>query len=140
MCSSSYVKTVEILAHARFDFVIIDTEHASFSMETAETLVRAAHLHDICPVIRVTDNDPSKIMRALDTGAYGAAILAGVGIGIFSSIQAAGKNIVKEIHTIIPDHGRHRKYEGYYSIFNNLCNLLSQQFVLIDRVTEMNMI
>jgi 4-hydroxy-2-oxoheptanedioate aldolase len=65
---------VEILAHAGFDFVIIDTEHASFSMETAETLVRAAQLHDICPVIRVTDNDPSKIMRALDTGAYGVHI------------------------------------------------------------------
>jgi len=65
---------VEILAHAGFDFVIIDTEHAPFSIETAENLVRAAQLHDICPIIRVTDNDPTKILRALDTGAYGVHI------------------------------------------------------------------
>jgi len=65
---------VEILAHAGFDFVIIDTEHASISIEAAENLVRAAQLHDICPIIRVTDNDPSKILRALDTGAQGVHI------------------------------------------------------------------
>jgi xylulokinase len=66
----------------------------------------------------------------------GAAILAGVGTGMFSSIQAAGKNIIKETHTTIPDRDRHRKYEDYYNIFNNLYNLLSQQFVHIDNIAK----
>jgi len=64
----------------------------------------------------------------------GAAILAGVGVGLFSSIQAAGKKITKETIATIPDLDRHQKYEEYYTIFNNLYNLLSQQFVLVDRV------
>lgn len=65
---------VEILAHAGFDFVIIDTEHGPLTVETAENLVRAAQLAGIDPVIRVTDNDPSKISRALDIGAHGVQV------------------------------------------------------------------
>jgi len=65
---------VEISGYAGFDFVIIDTEHGPLSIETAQDLVRAAETADITPVIRVTENNPSLILRALDIGAQGIQI------------------------------------------------------------------
>jgi len=65
---------VEIAAHAGFDFVIIDSEHGPISMETAQNMVRAAEACGISPVIRVRENTPSLILRALDIGAQGVQI------------------------------------------------------------------
>lgn len=65
---------VEILGNAGFDFVIIDTEHGPISMETAENLIRAAELVNVTPIVRVSDNDPNQISKALDIGAMGIQI------------------------------------------------------------------
>jgi 4-hydroxy-2-oxoheptanedioate aldolase len=65
---------VEIFAHAGFDFVIIDLEHGPLSIETAQNMVRAAELAGITPIIRVSENDPAQISRALDIGAQGVQI------------------------------------------------------------------
>lgn len=64
----------EVLGYAGIDFVIIDAEHGPLSMETAENLVRAAEFAGITPIIRVRGNEPSLILRALDTGAHGIQI------------------------------------------------------------------
>jgi len=65
---------VEISGHAGFDFVIIDTEHGPLSIETAQNLVRAAESANITPIIRVTENNPALILRALDIGAQGVQV------------------------------------------------------------------
>ncbi len=65
---------VEIFGNAGFDYVIIDAEHGPISMETAEHLVRAADYIGISPVIRIRDNDPTLISRALDIGAEGVQV------------------------------------------------------------------
>ncbi len=65
---------IEIEAHAGFDFVIIDTEHTPFGMETAIDLVRAADASGIAPLVRVTENNPSLIAKALDAGGQGVVI------------------------------------------------------------------
>lgn len=65
---------VEIAGLAGFDFVIIDTEHGPNSIETAQNLVRAAEIRAITPVIRVTENNPGLILRALDIGAQGVQV------------------------------------------------------------------
>lgn len=65
---------VEIVAHAGFDFVIIDTEHTSFGMETAIELARAADAAGIAPLVRVTENSPSIIAKALDIGSQGVVV------------------------------------------------------------------
>jgi len=66
--------TVEIIGYAGFDFVIIDIEHEPISIETAQNLVRVAEAAGITPVIRVTENNPSLILRALDIGAKGVEV------------------------------------------------------------------
>lgn len=65
---------VEITGHAGFDFVIADTEHGPFGIETAVSLVRAADAVGIYSVVRVSDNSPSLICKALDIGADGVLI------------------------------------------------------------------
>jgi len=65
---------VEIAGLAGFDFVIIDTEHGPNSMQTAQNLVRSAEIHRITPIIRITENNPSLIVRALDIGAGGIQV------------------------------------------------------------------
>jgi 4-hydroxy-2-oxoheptanedioate aldolase len=65
---------MEIAGYAGFNFVIIDTEHGPVSIETAQNLVRAATYAEITPIIRVKNNDPATILRALDIGAEGVEV------------------------------------------------------------------
>jgi 4-hydroxy-2-oxoheptanedioate aldolase len=65
---------VEIMGFAGFDFVIIDQEHGPISIQSAQNMIRAAESANIAPIIRVTDNDESLILRALDIGAQGVEI------------------------------------------------------------------
>lgn len=65
---------IECIGLAGFDFVIIDLEHGPNSIETAQNLVRAATLHQITPIIRVSENNESMISKALDIGAQGIQV------------------------------------------------------------------
>jgi 4-hydroxy-2-oxoheptanedioate aldolase len=65
---------LEIAGLAGFDFAIIDTEHGEISSERAVDMVRAAKLAGISPVVRVYDNQPELIAKALDIGAEGVQI------------------------------------------------------------------
>jgi 4-hydroxy-2-oxoheptanedioate aldolase len=67
-------ESVEIIGKAGFDFVVIDTEHGYFGLETAENLVRAADASGVVPIIRVSHKNPTLIMKALDMGAQGIIV------------------------------------------------------------------
>ncbi len=65
---------IEIAAYSGFDFVIIDLEHGPHSIKSAQNLVRAAERTGISPIIRVLENSPTHILRALDIGTQGIEI------------------------------------------------------------------
>ncbi|WP_329013194.1 HpcH/HpaI aldolase family protein [Streptomyces sp. NBC_00690] len=65
---------VEIMAHAGFDFVVIDLEHAPLTLETAYRLVNSAAALGMTPLVRVPDHTPSTIQRVLDAGAGGVLV------------------------------------------------------------------
>ncbi|MDM8534389.1 aldolase/citrate lyase family protein [Clostridiaceae bacterium HSG29] len=65
---------VEIIALGGFDFIVIDTEHGDLSVETTKNLVRAAEYRKITPIIRVTENSTTNILRSLDVGAHGVQV------------------------------------------------------------------
>lgn len=65
---------VDIMCMVGFDFIWIDTEHASFHMETVEELIRVADSSGATPIVRISKNDPRIIMQALDSGAKGIVI------------------------------------------------------------------
>ncbi len=63
---------VELLALARFDFVVIDTEHGSCHAESVERMVRAADGASLPALVRVPNCQASaEAGRALDAGAAG---------------------------------------------------------------------
>jgi len=65
---------VAVLAKAGCDFVIIDMEHSTFSMETVGKMIRTARGVDIPSVVRVPTIERFFISRALDAGASGLMI------------------------------------------------------------------
>lgn len=66
----------EIKASLGFEFVLIDTEHASIGIETLENLVRAVDAagSGARTVVRVPSPDPAHISRVLDTGVDGIMV------------------------------------------------------------------
>lgn len=65
---------VRAVAASGLDWVLIDMEHGSPSIETVDTLVRSAGCDCALPLVRVVWNDINAIKRALDTGAWGLVV------------------------------------------------------------------
>lgn len=62
---------VEMCAYAGFDFLLIDNEHGSASIETTEHMLRAARASNLPTLVRCLEHD---IARTLDIGAAGLQI------------------------------------------------------------------
>lgn len=64
---------IEISGYLGYDFVFIDSEHATPSPygREMEELIRAAYAADITPIVRTISNDVSQVRKALDFGAKG---------------------------------------------------------------------
>ena len=65
---------VEIMGHAGLDWVSLDMEHTPWDFERIEHLARAADAAGIAPLVRVAQNDPILIMKALDAGTAGVIV------------------------------------------------------------------
>jgi 4-hydroxy-2-oxoheptanedioate aldolase len=64
----------EIIGYAGFDFVVLDTEHSSYDLDTAEHLVRAADAAQLPSLLRVSENTGAAVAKALDSGAQGVVV------------------------------------------------------------------
>ncbi len=62
---------MSLLANAGFDFVLIDTEHGPFSIESVAELSRAARDAGVTPIVRVPELTYAHVAQALDAGAQG---------------------------------------------------------------------
>ncbi len=102
-----------ILASAGFDFVYLDMEHSTFSIETIACLCTAALAHDVVPIVRPPAKDPHLLSRPLEAGALGLLIphvetakeaAAAVKAAKFPPVGERGFN-VQTLHTgfTIPD-------------------------------------
>lgn len=63
-----------LLAKAGFDMFFIDTEHQAASYAQIRAICRTARDFGIPALVRVTQNDPALITRALDCGAMGIVV------------------------------------------------------------------
>jgi len=59
---------IDLIGLNGFEFTIIDCQHGPFGLQTADTLARAADANDIACAVRLAENDPVTIMKALDAG------------------------------------------------------------------------
>src|SRR4030042_6484883 len=65
---------IESLGWSGFDFVFIDTEHTPADVETTLTGIRACEVTGMTPFVRVYENSPPLICKALDNGAQAVII------------------------------------------------------------------
>ena len=64
----------EILAKAGFDWLVVDLEHSTISINQAGELIRTIDLAGVPPLVRLTSNDTNQIKRVLDAGAVGIIV------------------------------------------------------------------
>ena len=62
---------VTILANAQFDFVLFDTEHTRFSIETIGGMIRYARSAGLPAIVRVPRGQYDQMSRIMDAGADG---------------------------------------------------------------------
>lgn len=65
------MESVELIALAGFDFVVIDLEHSAMSTESAYRHIGVALLAGVSPIVRVPGLDAGLVQRILDAGAEG---------------------------------------------------------------------
>ena len=66
--------------------------------------------------------------------AYGGAILAGVGAGIFDSVQSACDSFIKEKSVIKPDVKEQEVYKKYLAVYNQMYESLVDSFLMLNKV------
>jgi 4-hydroxy-2-oxoheptanedioate aldolase len=65
---------VECLGLSGLDFLVVDTEHGPFDVESAMEFIRAAELRNIEPLVRIKDHSRASVLKMLDVGAKGLII------------------------------------------------------------------
>lgn len=65
---------------------------------------------------------------------FGAAILAGVGIGLYEDVKTACKKILKEKDVFRYDEERFKKYENFYRIYRELYPALKKSFDNLSKI------
>jgi 4-hydroxy-2-oxoheptanedioate aldolase len=65
---------VEFVGYQGYDFIVFDGEHGLVEPRDCEAMTRAAELREVTPIVRVPWNNPSTILRFLDTGVQGVHV------------------------------------------------------------------
>ena len=65
---------IEAAGYSDLDFIIIDQEHGSASLEIIHNHIRAAKISGIKSIVRVPNNSPNLIGSVLDAGAEGVQV------------------------------------------------------------------
>jgi 2-keto-3-deoxy-L-rhamnonate aldolase RhmA len=86
----------ELLAHAGFDWLVIETEHSALDIEGVQHMLMAMNGTNAVPLVRVQSSNPVFIQRALDIGAMGIVV------PLVSSVAEAQQVVAA---TRFPPHG-----------------------------------
>ncbi|MFT5175519.1 MAG: 4-hydroxy-2-oxoheptanedioate aldolase [Gammaproteobacteria bacterium] len=65
---------VEMVGHSGFDWVLIDMEHGTITLESAELMIMAAEAVGITAIVRPRSNASADITAAMDRGAAGVQV------------------------------------------------------------------
>ena len=57
---------------------------------------------------------PVTALQTADAGTVGSAMLTGVAVGLFPSLEAAAEKMVRPIHTYTPDLDQHERYMKHF--------------------------
>ena len=63
--------SAEVMAHQGFDSLTIDMQHGVVDYQVAVSMLQGISTLGVVPLARVPWNDPARLMKILDAGAYG---------------------------------------------------------------------
>ena len=66
--------SVEVMALAGFEWLVVDIEHTSINLETVENLITTIQSKNMKALVRVSKNEEVVIKRVLDMGADGIIV------------------------------------------------------------------
>ena len=94
--AGSFLKTptvhaAEIFGLLGFDFVVIDEEHAPIDRAMTDMMLLAARAYGLAGLVRVSSDDPSKLLSALDCGAAGVLVPHVASVAKAQAVAAAGR-------------------------------------------------
>jgi xylulokinase len=73
-------------------------------------------------------NVPLVLTNAMEGPAYGVALLAGVGTGVWGSVEQACKASIKQVTKVAPNRKHAASYDRYYATFDKLYFDLKERF------------
>lgn len=79
-------------------------------------------------------NKPVVTTNAAEGPAYGVALLAGVGTGVWSSVEKACAATIRETASLRPTASSAKLYERHYQVYRKLYGDLAERFVDISRL------
>jgi 2-dehydro-3-deoxyglucarate aldolase len=119
----------EIMSRAGFDWLAVDLEHSVITIREAEELIRIVALSGICPLVRLSANDPVQIKRVMDAGAHGVIV------PMVNSVSDAEK-AVKAVR--YPPEGTRgvglARAQGYGTAFESYRGWVNQESVVVVQV------
>ena len=81
-------ETVELLAHAGFDFVVIDMEHSPLALDRVHELIFATQRMGMAALVRLPDQLGTPVQPLLDAGADGLLVPRVTSTAIAATISA----------------------------------------------------
>jgi len=103
----------EIFAKAGFDWLVVDLEHSTISMDQAGELIRTIELSGVPSLVRLTSNDKHQIKRVMDAGAQGIVV------PMVNSKEDAAKAVAATRYPLIGNRGVGlARAQGYGVSFN----------------------
>ena len=66
--------------------------------------------------------------------AYGAAVLAGVGSGVFTDLKEACENMIHTGDKVVPETQRMEQYNNYFLLFRSLYPLLKDSYIKLGKL------
>lgn len=119
----------EIMAHAGFDWIVVDLEHSVITIREAEELIRVISLCGVTPLVRLTSNDPNQIKRVMDAGSHGI---------IVPMVNSRKEAEVAVSAMYYPVRGRRgvglARAQGYGARFKEYLKWLSEEAVVIVQI------
>jgi xylulokinase len=73
-------------------------------------------------------NREMSVINVDEGAAFGAALLAGVGAGVYADVVAACRQTIKVVNTHMPHAEAVAEYEGYYQLYRRLYAHLAKDF------------
>jgi sugar (pentulose or hexulose) kinase len=93
-----------------------------------------SRINSICQIKADMLNVPVELVNEFETTSLGAAILAGVGTGYFSSLKEASNTLVRKGRRFEPNKDKNEVYMEYFELYKNLYANLKDLFQVRERL------